>query len=196
MKYDRVRNVEGNVEKPIKKKNLHMISYFFVGLVVFSMFGFSYIENTNISCFVQRITANWTPKTEDIGKIKFVTNVKNNGGDSMFIVSRPFKNYYANNISKTKLEVFGLGDVIVLSSIDGIIKHIDYNDGKYNVDIVSGDVCVCLELLDNICVSEKENVVCGQKIAISNGSKILFSLKLAGREIELSAGGVNDVFFE
>lgn len=197
MKYSRVENIVGRIEKPIKKKNLHIFSYLFVCLVVFSMLGFSTIEGTNISYFIKRITASWTPKAEDIGKIKFVDNIGNNHGDgSMFIVSRPFKNYYANNITKTKLEVFGLGDVIVLSSIDGVVSSIEYYGSKYILEIVSGDLRVRLEELDNVCVEKNERVVCGQKIAVSDNSRVIFSLILAGKEIGLSAGGVNDVFFE
>lgn len=200
MKYEGIEHKEAKIVANfgIKRRNLHIFSCILLCFVMISVLGANMWASLGIDASLKRITSRWAPKDEDFGKIKFVNFLfeDKSKDDGIFIVKSPFKNYYANNISKTCLQVFGLGDPIVYSSIDGVIKNITFDGKKYSLQIENNKVVVDLSDLDFVCVASGNNVRSGDKIAISNDSKIHFSLSVDGENLELPASGVNTTFFE
>ena len=199
MTYKGIENKQARVAiKNIMQK--HTLHIFSCVLLCFLMISTTFVNvfDFGLASSIKRITSKWTPKQEDFGKIKFVNyNFQSpNQETSVFIVKSPFKNYYANNITSTQLEVFGLGDPIVLSSIDGSIKKISKDNMKYNLVIENNKVNVEIKNLDYVCVTEGDVVSVGTKIAISNDSKIVFRLKFDGEYVDLPASRANTTFFE
>lgn len=199
MFYKGIENISAtqNKQQPVKRKNLHLLTVFLLCFVCVSCFGGVLFSDSTISAFVKRVTAMWTPKTEDFGKIKFVNFISHDSSDnSVFIVSSPFKSYYVKNMDSTTLEVFGLGDQIVLSPIDGVVQKIEFENQKYFVSVASGNVVVKLLELDNVCVFEGDNLKIHDKIAVSIESRIVFQIVCDGEPIELHADKAGDTFFE
>lgn len=196
MAYKGIENIKAKEQaKPlIAHKKLHIVSVLFFCLIVLSAMGVG--VSGNVSVFVKRVTARWNPKTEDFGKIKYVNFFVGDKNNSVFIVSSPFKNYYANNLDSTTLEVFGLGDVVVLCPIDGVVKDVEIDNQKYTVKISNGNVVVILSGLDNLCAKKQEKLNKGDKIAVSLESRIVFQIVCDGEKIELPASEIGDTFFE
>lgn len=201
MKYAGIEQKQAQVttRNMIGTHTLHIFSCVFVCLLIASTM-FANMFDTNIRASIGLITSRWTPKQEDFGKIKFVNynvdNSKNKSGDGVFIVKSPFKNYYANNVTKTELEVFGLGDPIVISPITGQISEIKQKNQKYKLTISSDSVKVILSDIDFVCASTNDQIQVGQKIAISSASKVNLSILVGGEYVELLASGLNTTFFE
>lgn len=201
MKYKGIKNIESapNVVKAIKPKNLKFLSTIFLCILTFACLNISVFNAFDVSGFIKRITLNWTPKPEDMGKIKFVNFSFNNKGDKedgIFIVSSPFKSYFVNNITPTLLEVNGLGDPVVISPISGVVQTIKTEKGKCDISITSGNVIVNLKGLDYACTSVGTKVQTGTKIGVSLNSKISFSIVCDGEYISLPASGLEGTFFE
>ncbi len=190
--------VAQNQVKVVKKKNLHFFGCLFMCMLTFACYNVSLTDSLGLKDFVQRVTASWTPKTEDIGKIKFVNFSfnENNNTDGVFMVSSPFKNYYVQNLSTTCLQVNGLGDMLVLSPIDGTVQDIIYSGGVYTISIVYGNVLVKLGGVDYACTSVGATVSSGDKIAVSLKSLITFEIVCDGKPVDLYSGGAADTFFE
>lgn len=201
MAYNGVKNIDSKpkMETNIKRKNQHILASAFLCLLAFSCINFSVLSGSAIGAFIKRVTLNWTPKPEDMGKIKFVNFSFNSNGDNsggIFIVSSPFKSYFASNVSATCLEVNGLGDVVVISPISGVVQTIETKNGKSDISIVNGNVLVKLMGLSFACIDAGNRLEEGQKIGISLESKINFSILCDGKYIELPASGKGDTFFE
>ena len=198
MKYEGIENIQAKQTKQqvFEHKRLHLFSVLLFCLIAFSAVWVGIGDRSNISLFVKRVTAKWNPKTEDFGKIKFVNFSVKEKDNSVFIVSSPFKNYYANNLNKTTLEVFGLGDQVVLCPIDGIVSDIEFEKQKYTIKISNGNVVVVLANLDNICGSKNDKLCEHDKIAVSIASRVVFQIVCDGEYIELPASGIGDTFFE
>ena len=200
MKYKGIKNVNSSFNKTVtvKRKSLHFFACIVLGLIVCSCYNIAFIGEFKLTKFITQITSNWTPKPDDFGKIKFVNFSFNNdkNGDGIFIVSSPFKSYYVTNISDTILEVNGLGDVVVLSPIDGTVQDICVRGEKCDITLCNSNVLVLLQEVDYACISIGKIVSAGDKIAVSLNSKIRFSIVCSGEYISLPAGGVNDTFFE
>lgn len=200
MKYNGIKNVNSGFKKTktIKRKRLHFFSLFAIILLLSSCYNLGFVNWQKLQIFIKTITNNWTPKPDDFGKIKFVnfSFSNNKNSDGVFIVSRPFKNYYATNINETFLEVSGLGDVVVISPIDGIVQDIIFEENKYKILLASNNVIVGLYGIDYACINVGSKVKTGEKIAISLNSKIGFNILCSGAYIALPAAGANDTFFE
>ena len=199
MKYRGIEEKQARVETVggLKKQTLHIFSCALLCCLLVST-TFANIFDFSLKSSIKRITSRWSPKQEDFGKIKFVNYNFNfeNLDDGIFIVKSPFKNYYANNISKTELEVFGLGDPIVLSPIDGKIESVKLKQNKYAITITNGKVKVELSNLNFVCINQNDVVKAETKIAVSESSKILFRLMFDGEYVELPASRANTTFFE
>lgn len=198
MKYQNIKNIESHAEivPCVSKRKLNVFAAALVFILSLSVLNIG-IANSNLSAFVHRVIMYWSPKEEDIGKIKFVNFSFNSSKDNgVFIVESPFKNYVAKNKTPKILEVSGLGDSVVLSPINGRVKAVDFVAQKYNIVIESGNVLVNLTKIDYTCVSVGQNVSVGQKIAISNDSLIEFSIICDEKFIDLPAGDASDTFFE
>ena len=199
MKYKGISNCISTFSKAktVSRKKQNFLAYTIVYMLVFMSFTLPLINTFNVSNFIKRVTSNWTPKTEDFGKIKFVNfSFNNKSSDGVFMVNSPFKNYFAQNITDTCLMVSGLGDVMVLSPIKGKIQSIVFNNGLCNISIINQNVIVNLLDLDYPCVSEGDSINAQDKIAVSMSSKIRFSILCDGEYIVLPAGECGDTFFE
>ena len=199
MKYKGIKNVNScfSKVKTVKQKSLHFFACVCICLLMLSCYNVGLVESLGLKQFVIRVTNNWTPKPDDFGKIKFVNfSFNNNNSDGVFIVNSPFKNYYATNITQTQLQINGLGDVIVISPIDGFIQSITYEHNKYSLVIKNSNVMVNIGELDYVCIAEGSGVSAGEKIAVSLSSVITFSIVCSGEYVELPAGGIGDTFFE
>lgn len=201
MAYKGIVNINStpNVSKVIKPKNLNIFAGIFLCFLTFACLNISLFNVFNLSSFVKRITLNWTPKPEDMGKIKFVNFSFNNKGensDGIFIVSSPFNSYYVTNKTDTCLSVNGLGDCIVLSPITGVVQAVEISKGKCNISITADNVIVNLLGLDYACTSVGAKVTAGSKIGVSLNSLIDFSIVCDGEYISLPAGGAEGTFFE
>lgn len=184
--------------KVVRKRQLHILSCAFVCVLVFACLNISLLSSLGISNFVRNITSRWTPKTEDIGKIKFVNFSFNNpeSPNGVFIVSSPFKNYYVTNVDETCLQVNGLGDMIVCSPIAGKVQDVQCHQGVYNLTIAYGNVCVILGGLNFVTTSVGATVSEGDKIGVDTDSLITFKILCDGKYIPLHASGAADTFFE
>ena len=199
MKYSGIKNVKSGFSKvkTVKRKSLHFFACFAICLLMLSCYNVGLIESVGLKQFVVRITNNWTPKPDDFGKIKFVNFLfNNNNSDGVFIVNSPFKNYFATNITQTQLQINGLGDIVVISPIDGFVQSISFEHNKYSLVITNSNVMVNIGELDYVCIAEGSEVKVGEKIAVSLSSVITFSIVCSGEYVELPAGGVGDTFFE
>lgn len=198
MKYVGINNIKCKFETsvPIKHKKLHFFAYVLLfATVVVS--GVGSMDIFSIRNYVSRIVSSWTPKSDDFGKIKFVNfSFTDKSGDGIFMVTSPFKNYYVTNISDTVLSVYGLGDIVVLSPIDGVVQDIIIQNGKCNIAIVNSNVVVWLKDVDYACVDVGNTLLSGDKIAISLDSRLQFSILCDGEFIQLPATNAGDTFFE
>ena len=201
MSYVGIENKKAQVKikNIMQKHTLHAFSCLLFCAVVVSVL-FANLFSSEINLSIKRITSRWTPKQEDFGKIKFVnfdfSSQKNSEENASFIVKSPFKNYYANNVSKFELEIFGLGDPVVYSPIDGTVRYEKLNQSKYILTIESDKVKVEIGGVDYVCVNQNQQVETQTKIAVSSASKILFKIKVDGEYVELIASGANTTFFE
>lgn len=182
----------------VRKKQLHIFSCLFVFMLTFACLNLSLISGLGLSDFIKNITGKWTPKTDDIGKIKFVNFSFNNpeSPNGVFIVSSPFKNYWATNIDDTCLQVSGLGDMFVLAPITGKVQSVNCKQGQCSIAISYGNVCVQIGGLDYAVASVGAQVNQGDKIGVDSDSLITFKLLCDGQYIALPASGVGDTFFE
>lgn len=200
MKYRGIKNVNSSFNKSVtvKRKSLHFFACIVVTLLLCACYNVSLIDTLGLQDFISRVTSNWTPKPDDFGKIKFVNFSFNNNqnSDGIFMVSSPFKNYYVTNVSDTLLEVNGLGDVIVISPIDGVVQNVSYKGEKCTISLINNNVIVNLQNIDYACVNVGQQVVAGEKIAVSLNSSIHFSIICNGEYISLPASGAGDTFFE
>lgn len=202
MKYSGIKNINSKpetVSTVIKKKSLHIIASLFLCVISFACLNVSLINDFSISKFVKRVTSYWVPKIDDMGKIKFVDfsfNNSSNYDDGIFMVSSPFKNYFVSNNTDEILEVYGLGDVVVLSPISGKILSIENIDNKYQISIMSGNVIVKLSQLNYVCTNIGNNVEIGEKIGVSLDSNIKFCIICDGEAVKLMANSSGDTFFE
>ncbi|MBQ8468582.1 MAG: hypothetical protein IJ542_02370 [Clostridia bacterium] len=200
MYYSNVNQVKSSSKttRVTTRKKQHFLASFVLCLLVVSGFGLTINSEHKLSTYLKRITNRWVPKEEDIGKIKFVnfSFVENEAQNGVFIVSSPFKNYYANNITKTSLEVFGLGDPIVISPIDGVLQKVELKNNKYDICLCNNDVKVFIKDVDFVCANEGDNLTKGQQLAVSSASRIIFELQFKSESVELPAAGANDTFFE
>ena len=200
MKYNGIKNVNSSFNKSItvKRKSLHFFAFIVICILLCASYNVSLINAFGIKEFIVTITSNWTPKPDDFGKIKFVNFSfnNNNSADGIFMVSSPFKNYYVSNISDTLLEVNGLGDIVVISPIDGVVQSVGYKGEKCNLALVCDNVVVNLQNIDYACVNTGQKVSVGEKIAVSLNSQISFSIICNGEYINLPASGAGDTFFE
>ncbi len=200
MKYVGISNINSKFKKQnnIKKREMHWLSCCIICLIVFSCLITSSNQNFQISNFISRVTSRWTPKVDDFGKIKFVNFSfdKTNKSDGIFIVNSPFKNYLVKNKTQTCLEVSGLGDIVVLSPIDGVVQDIDFSNQKYCLFISSGNVIVELKNIDYCCVSVGQKIKAQDRVAISMESTVDFSIICDGEYVQLPAGETGDTFFE
>ena len=200
MKYKGIKNVDCRFSKTqiVKRKGLHFFTCLFMCVVTFSCYGVSLGNIKGLKDFIYRVTSNWTPKVDDFGKIKFVNftfdELKNS--DGIFMVSSPFKNYYATNITDTILQVNGLGDVVVQSPIDGVVLSVLMEQNKVSIALSCNNIIVYLKDIDYACVEVGQKVKSKDKIAVSLSSKITFSIVCNGEYISLPAGGCADTFFE
>jgi len=200
MKYIGIKNIESKFVKSrnCSKKNFHIFTCVFLFLLTCSCLNISMIELLGISKFITNVAGRWTPKIEDLGKIKFVNLLfdNNSSKDGIFIVASPFKNYYVKNETDTILNVCGLGDIVVISPIEGRIKSIKYNDGSCDILIENSKIIVQLSEVDFACINEGDYVMVGDKIAVSLKSEIKFSIVCNGEYLSLPAGENGDTFFE
>jgi hypothetical protein len=197
--FEGIKNIRAEVTSAPapSKKTMHFFECVLACLAIFLCWNISLLDAVGVSDFVKRVTSSWTPKQEDIGKIKFVSFSFENGteNDGVFIVSRPFKNYYATNVDSTTLEVNGLGDFVIISPIDGVVQDVSFSAGKCAISIKNQNVIVQLLQVDYACVSVGESVQVGQKIAVSTSSILQFKLLCDGQYITLSADNCGDTFF-
>lgn len=199
MKYKGIRNVESTFKKSqtLTKKSLHFFACIFLSLLVCSCYNISLIDALGLNKYIAKVMANWNPKTEDFGKIKFVHfSFNSKDSDGVFIVNSPFKNYYVTNISDTILSVNGLGDVVVISPIDGRILDVKITEGKCDISIINSNVIVNIMGLDYACVSVGQDIKTADNIAVCLDSVLQFSIVCNGEYIPLPASGSGDTFFE
>ena len=200
MKYIGIKNIESEFikSKHCSKKQFHFFTCILLFLLTCSCLNISMIEVLGISKFITNVAARWTPKIEDLGKIKFVNLLIDNNGfkDGIFRVSSPFKNYFVKNETDTILNVYGLGDVVVISPIEGRIKSVKYNNGYCDILIENSKIIVHLSEVDFACSNEGDYVLVGDKIAVSLNSIIKFSISCNGEYLSLPAGKNGDTFFE
>lgn len=199
MKYKGIKNINCSFEKSqtLSKKSLHFFSCIFLSLLIGACYNISLIDSFGIKNYVSKVISSWNPKSDNFGKIKFVNfsfNTKN--GDGVFIVNSPFKNYYVTNISDTILNVNGLGDVVVISPIDGVVQDIIIEECKCNISIVNNNVIVKIMGVDYACVEVGQSLKMADSIAVCLNSVLQFSIICNGEYIALPANGVGDTFFE
>ena len=200
MTYIGIKNVDSKFVKSagIKRKSLNIFACCFLFLLSCACLNISMIDSLGVSKFIVNVAGRWTPKTEDLGKIKFVNFLFDDNilKDGIFIVSSPFKNYYVSNESATVLNVYGLGDVIVISPIEGRVQSIKYLNGECDIALENNNIIVMLSGIDFACINEGDFVKVGDKIAVSLSSEIKFKMICNGEFLELPAGKNNDTFFE
>ncbi len=199
MKYKGIQNVDSEFKKTavLNKKSLHFFSCVFLLLLIGACYNISLINSFGIKNYVSKVISSWNPKSDDFGKIKFVNfsfNTKN--GDGVFMVNSPFKNYYVTNISDTVLSVNGLGDVMVISPIDGVVQDVIIKEGKCNISIINNNVIVKIMGVDYACVEVGQSLKMADNIAVCLNSMLQFSIICNGEYIALPANGVGDTFFE
>lgn len=199
MSYKGIQDIDCKFEKSqtISKKSLHFFACIFLSLLICACYNISLIDTLGLKNYISKVVASWSPKAEDFGKIKFVNfsfNTKN--GDGVFMVNSPFKNYFVTNISDTVLCVNGLGDVVVISPIDGAVQDIKIQNGKCNISIVNNNIIVNLAGVDYACVEVGQTLKMADKIAVCLNSVLQFSIICNGEYIELPANGAGDTFFE
>lgn len=199
MKYEGIKNINCKFKKSqtLSKKNLHFFACIFLSLIICACYNISLIDSLGLKNYISKVLANWSPKAEDFGKIKFVNfSFNSQNGDGVFMVNSPFKNYYVTNISDTVLSVNGLGDVVVISPIDGVVQDVKIQSGKCNISIVNNNIIVNIEGVDYACVEVGQSLKIADNIAICLDSVLRFSIICNGEYVELPARGAGDTFFE
>lgn len=170
----------------VTRKKLATISCLFCVLLSFSVCGFS-LSYFGFKDEVKRITASWSPKLQDIGKLKFVNReeIMTEQEVSLTVsdMSMPFEYSYvfAGDGSYT---VSGLGSVIVKSCLNGKVTKIENKGLSKTITISHGKGLTSVyENLDNVGVKVGDGVKKNTAIGVSNNSQIGLKLLLSGKVI-------------
>lgn len=166
------------------RKKLATLGSLFCVLLSCSLCGFS-LPYFGFESEVKRITSSWSPKLDDIGKLKFVTQEELMTETEVFSVvsemNMPFENSYvfANSNGFT---VSGLGSVIVKACLSGKVEKIEDKGVLKTITISHGKgLSSVYENLDNVGVKEGDRVGKNTPIGVSNNSQIGLKILLSGK---------------
>lgn len=160
------------------KKKQVMFSWLFICLVFFNLCGLT-LSSTNLSTYVKRIVASFSPNTESIGKIKFVTNDYTEE-DFLEVISMldfsyqmPFKTGVATQNEDGKIFITSSNDIMVLCCYDSTVCDIQVENNKKTVTFDCGfKVKVKYIGLDNVGVKVGNKLKKGDVVGTSLASII------------------------
>lgn len=161
----------------VSKKKQVIFGWVFICVLFINLCGIS-IGTTNLSTYVKRIIASWAPNTENIGKIKFVSN--ENQDDFMEVISMidvsftmPFPAGVATQNEDGRIFINGNGDIMVVCCYNSTVSNIEIENTKKNVTFDCGfGIKVKYIGLDNVGVEVGNKLKKGDKVGTSMSSMI------------------------